>query len=173
VLLSSHDRLRGGRPVPQRAVRFHRVAVFPPTLDRRFGFPQRVEELPVEKFVAQLAVEALAVPVLPRAPRLDKQRLHAHFAQPPAHRLGRELGGVVRADVRRHAPRHEEPRQPFEHIVTPLTPGHIDRQALPRELVNHRQHPELPPVVRPVLYKVVRPYVISYCSISQPNVFAS
>jgi hypothetical protein len=31
-----------GGPVPQRAVRSHRVVVFPPTLDQHLGFPQRV-----------------------------------------------------------------------------------------------------------------------------------
>jgi hypothetical protein len=43
----------------------HAVVVPPPGLDQDLRLRQAIEDLAVEQFVAQLAVEALAVAVLP------------------------------------------------------------------------------------------------------------
>ena len=55
-------------------------------------------------------------------------------------------------------------------------PGHADRQALVRELVDHVEHPVLPSVVRAIFDEVVRPHVIAMLrpepearAISQPK----
>jgi hypothetical protein len=52
-------------------VRADGVEVTPPSLDHHLGFGQAEEHLAVEQFVSQLAVEALAVAILPRAAGLD------------------------------------------------------------------------------------------------------
>lgn len=44
----------------------------PPPVDQDPGLGQRVEDLPVKQLVPQLAIEALAVAVLPRWARLDE-----------------------------------------------------------------------------------------------------
>src|SRR5580700_4755186 len=63
------------RPIPQRAVRSDMV-VFPlPLLGQHARLQQAPELLGVQQFVPHLAVERLRVPVLPRRPRLDVQRL--------------------------------------------------------------------------------------------------
>ena len=63
------------------------VVVVAPLLDEDPGFLEAAEDLPVEKFVPQLAVEAFAIAVLPGASRLDVQGLRAHASQPLAHDL--------------------------------------------------------------------------------------
>ncbi len=40
-------------------------------------------------------------------------------------------------------------------------PCHVDGQTLPSELVDHRQHPNRPTVVRPGLHEAVTPEVIA------------
>ena len=67
------------------------IVLAPPLLDQHGRLRQRVEDLPVQQLVPELAVEALVVAVLPRAARLDKEHLDAHAPQPPPHELRRAL----------------------------------------------------------------------------------
>lgn len=60
------DGLRGWRDVAERAVRPDGIVVPTPVFDQDLRLLQRVEDLAVEQFIAQLAVEALAVTVLSR-----------------------------------------------------------------------------------------------------------
>ena len=59
-------------PITQRTVRPDLVVRLPPILDKHLRFSQRVEDLTVEQFVPELPVEALVVPVLPRAAGLNE-----------------------------------------------------------------------------------------------------
>src|ERR1035441_7149804 len=61
-------------PVAQRRVRPLRVVFHPPSLRQNLCLLQRVKNLSVKELISQLPVEALTVPVLPWAPRLDIQR---------------------------------------------------------------------------------------------------
>src|SRR5262249_40918941 len=110
--------------------------------------------------VPQPAVERLAGGVLPRAARLDGQRLRPSTGQPPLDRLGDELRAVVAADVLGHAPYLEEGLQRRYHTLGGQAPLHLDRQAFPRRLVAHRQELEPPPVGRLVHHEVVAPDVV-------------
>jgi hypothetical protein len=56
----------------------------PPGLDQNFCLPQAVEDLAVKQFIPQLAVEAFAIAVLPRAAWLDVSRLRADIGNSPA-----------------------------------------------------------------------------------------
>src|SRR5664279_6626463 len=73
--LLGQDCHRRRGPVAQRRVRPLRVVVHPPLLNHHLGLLQRVEDFSVQAFIPQLAVEALAVPVLPRTPGFDVQSL--------------------------------------------------------------------------------------------------
>ena len=66
--------------------------------------PEGIEELLVQEFVPKLAVEALNIPLLPRATRCDEEILGLHALEPQTHLLCGELPSVVRADVIRHTP---------------------------------------------------------------------
>jgi hypothetical protein len=54
----------------------------------------------------------------------------------------------------------EQIRQTGQHIIMLQGPGNFDRQTFPRELVDHRQHPEGPAIMGPVHDEVVCPDVI-------------
>ena len=58
------DRFWCGRPVPQCAVWPNLVVFPPPTLDQDPRFLQRVEQLSVQKLIAELPVEALHIAAL-------------------------------------------------------------------------------------------------------------
>ncbi len=66
-----------------------------PLLQEDVHLLEGVEDLPVEEFVPQLAVEALVVAVLPRAAQLDEQRLRSDPPQPPPDPFRGELAAVV------------------------------------------------------------------------------
>src|SRR4051794_15139624 len=84
------------RPIPQRTVRPDLV-VFPLPLPPQHARFQHAPKLfSLQKLVPQLAVERLRIPVLPRRPRLDVQRLDLRPRQPGPQRLGDELRAVVR-----------------------------------------------------------------------------
>ena len=131
----------------------------PPSLDQHLGFLERVEDLAVQQLVAQLAVEALVVAVLPRAAALDEQRPHADPAEPSPHRLGGEFPAVARADVVGRAAFDEEVGQHLQHVVRGQVARDGDGEALARVLVDDRQHAEGPPVVGAVLHEVIGPHM--------------
>jgi len=138
----------------------HRVVVSPPAIDQDLRFTKCVKDLTVEQLVTQLAVEALNKPVLPRTPRLDVQCRHPHIAQPVSDRFGCKLSTVVRADVLWDTSRCHEPCESLKHIAVAEIPRHINRKALPRMLVDHREHPKAPTVVRSRLDEVVAPDMV-------------
>ena len=75
------------------------VVMPPPSFDEHFSLLQCVEDLSIQQLIPELAVEALVVAVLPRAPGFDEERLHIDPAEPFTDHLGGELGPVVGADV--------------------------------------------------------------------------
>ena len=80
------------------------VILVAPLLGEDLHLPEGIEELPVQEFVPKLAVEALNIPILPRATRCDEEGCGSHPLEPQPHRQGGELRSVVRADVIRHTP---------------------------------------------------------------------
>ena len=70
-----------------------------PALDDDPGLFQSVEDFAVQKLVAQLRVEALAIAILPRTARHDVGRLRSHGDNPFPQRLGDELGAIVGSNV--------------------------------------------------------------------------
>ncbi len=102
----------------------------PPCFDHYLRLPQRVEDLAVEELITELAVEAFAVAVLPRAPRFDVGGLRTDGGDPVSKRPGNELGAVVGTDVSRHAAQDEEIRKRVDDIRRLERPGHPDRKSL-------------------------------------------
>src|ERR1700687_3895170 len=80
--LLRQDGLRCGWPVAQRRVRPLRVVFHAPPLRQNLCLLQRVKNLAVQELIAQLPVEALTVPVLPRTSRLDIERFRVELSQP-------------------------------------------------------------------------------------------
>ena len=132
--------------IAKRAVRPHVVVLPAPALDQHLGFLQGVEDLAVQHLVSQLSIEGLVVAVLPRAPRLDEQRLSAHPSDPLTHGSCRELASVVGADVAGAVLRSSGPPA-VDHVADRSRRSTSHCQAATRVLVDHRQHPELAAVV--------------------------
>ena len=73
-----------------------RVVVPSPLLNDDPGFIEAVEDLSVEQFISEPAVEALTVSVLSRAAWFDISRLRSNSCNPLSYGLSDELRAVVR-----------------------------------------------------------------------------
>ena len=71
----------------------------PPLLDDDWCLLQDVEDFSVEQLIAELAVEALNIAILPRAARLDEQSLRAQLVQSSADLFIGELRAIVTAVI--------------------------------------------------------------------------
>ena len=128
----------------------HRVVVPPPTLDEHLGLQERVELLSGQELVAEPAVEALAIAVLPRAAWFDEQGFHANLGEPLTHLLGRKLR-TAGTDAQRWSavdelgsPSHgKQVTQDFHNLPGGERSSNLDRQALASEFVDHYQEPNL------------------------------
>lgn len=132
----------------------------PPILNDDLCFLQRVEDLAIQKFISQLRVEALTIAILPRAAGHDVVGLGPHGREPVTQVVCNKLWAVIRADIRWDAPQDEEIRQGIDHIRWLELPTDPDRKTFSRELVNNVQHSILPPIMRTVFNKVMRPDVV-------------
>src|SRR3712207_2654118 len=129
--------LRRGRPVAQGGMRPDGVVVPAPGLEQDLRLLQAAEDLPVQQLVAELALEALAVAVLPGAPGLDEPGPDPEPPRPCSDRLGHGLGTVVRADVLGWAVAHGQLGQDLEGLLRVEPPPDPDRQALPARSEEH------------------------------------
>ena len=86
------------RQIPQRAVRAHRVVVYPPGLDY-FSRPPQIHELVlVQAFIPELPVEAFDERVLHEPPSLNEVQRHPMLIGPLIHDPAGELRSVVYLD---------------------------------------------------------------------------
>ena len=89
-------------------MRSDRVVLFAPLLDDDCGLLQAVEDFTVQAFVAQFAVEGLAVAILPWAAGRYVERLHADPAEPLLHGCSDKFAAIVGPDMRRRPARDEQ-----------------------------------------------------------------
>ena len=136
------------------------IIVTTPALDDDPGFLECVEDLAVEQFVPKLGVEALDVAVLPGRPRRDVGRLRTNGRDPCLDGLGDELGAIIRPNMAGNATQDEQVGEDVDHVSALQLASDPDRQALAGELVDHVQHPDLPPIVCSGFHEVVGPDVV-------------
>ena len=72
-----------------------RIVEAPPAFHDDAGFGEGVEDLAIEKLVAEAGVEALDVSILPRAPRLDVGGLCTDGGNPILDGLGNKLRAIA------------------------------------------------------------------------------
>ena len=150
---------RRGQPL-EAAMRPSLVVVHPPLVENDPGLRQAQEQFPVEQLVAESAVEALHVAVFPRARLLDIERADARPRQPLLDLFGNELRPIVAAQMLRRTPHGEQVLERHDHVPSSERPGHLDRQTLPRELIDHHEDPQLPAILRPLREEVVAPHMV-------------
>jgi hypothetical protein len=96
------------------------VVVDAPALDQNLSFLERVEYLPVQELVPQLAVKALVVAVLPGTAGFDKQRLNADPAEPLSDSRGGKFRTIVRPNVIGRPMPDEQLRQALQDALRRL-----------------------------------------------------
>ena len=133
------------------------VVMAAPCLDQDLGLPEIEEDFPRQQFIPELGVEALAVAILPWAARLDIERLHADALQPVAESRRDELGSVVGTYMFRRPMPDEQLAQRVEDIPRVELPFDPYGETLSCILIDHAQHTEHPPIMRPVLHEVIGP----------------
>jgi hypothetical protein len=75
------------------------VVVTAPAFDHQIGFAQTVEDLAIQQLVAQPGIERLRIAIFSWATRSDVGGLATDRRNPALHRLGHELGAIVRTNV--------------------------------------------------------------------------
>ena len=129
-------------------------------LDEYFRFEQRGEDLSVEQFVAESAVERLAVAVLPWTAGLDVVGRDAGGRKPLLDFVRNELWAIIGSNVGRRAVRLDQSLEHGDDIAPSDVEGDENGQALSSEVVDHRKNLDLPAVVETIEQEVVAPYVI-------------
>ena len=125
--------------IAQGTVRANLVVGAPPAFDEHFGFPTRLEDLAIEQFVSQLAVETLDIAIFPRTSRFDEQRLDTHPSEPFSDRPGRTLRSVIGPEVLRCPMMNEKRGQPMQDVIRSQPPFDIDGQTFPSVLIHKGQ----------------------------------
>ena len=69
-------------------------------------------------------------------------------------------GPIVRTNVFRDSPEQHHIRQRLDHLVTPQSSSHANRQTLPRVFIDHRQHADRSSIVGHRAHEVIAPDVI-------------
>jgi len=133
------DEAHGGRvtasAMASASTMGHRVRIIPALARRRISNSTRhgpvmpgsihhelcaiegVENLFLQTFLQQLAVDALAIPVLPGTARIVLQRFGSYPGQPVPQCLGHKLRAVIRSVVLRDAMHQHHLRQGLDHVV--------------------------------------------------------
>jgi hypothetical protein len=133
------------------------VVFLSPSFDEHLGLPEVIEDLSIQQFVSEFAVEAFAVAVFPWAARLDVQGFHPCIFKPLAHSLGGEFRAVIRPDVLGRTVGHEEIREAPEHIVGVESSLNHNGEALSTEFVHNGQDLDWTAVVSAVCHEIIRP----------------
>ena len=134
---------------PQRFKDIYKDSVI--TLD-----PNWMETPPMQSFFNQAAPGQIAfrdgtLPIYPKAPA-------GQTCGPP--RSEANMKEVIKAYYGDVSMLDEQVGQALQHIVGPQPSCHHDGQAAPRELVDHAQHAERPPILGPILHEVVGPDMV-------------
>lgn len=119
------------------------VVVVAPEGQLAAGISQAVEDLFVQAFIPQTAVEGLDVAILLRLARIDVMPLDLVVVRPLQDGLAGELGAIVRDDASRFAVGPDQ-RIEFSRHSGPRDAGVSDqRQVLPAAIVVDGQDAEL------------------------------
>lgn len=77
------------------------VVVLTPGFDDDTGLGTAAKPLQRQALVAEFAIEALVVGILPWLARVDQRRLDVLLGEPLQNRVADELGSIVRAQIAR------------------------------------------------------------------------
>lgn len=136
------------------------VIVLAPRFKLLAGVSKIEEQVGVQAFVAQTAVEALDKAVLCRLARPDEIQLHARLMGPGIHCPAAKLRAVVHGDGLRHAADPGESLQAGDDLDAAQRDIGPEQRALTTELVDDRQHPKVAAVLEAFRHEVHRPTLV-------------
>jgi hypothetical protein len=148
------------RSIAQGTVRPGFVVVGSVVFENDLGLQATGEDLPVQHLVPEATVEGLGKRILPRASRLDENRLHSSCPEPRLHRLGNELGSVVRPQIFGRTSPQKQVFQCLDYRFRVEIASDLYGQAFSCELVENWQYLKSPPVLGLVVDKVVAPTLV-------------
>src|SRR5258708_19015911 len=131
----------------------------PELLDHNLRIDSISKPLHTQALIAELAVERFIIPVLPGLARIDVRSVDVRLQKPTQYCPGDELRSVVGSQVLRAAVNANQFTQYLDDPAGADAPGHVDRKALARELIDHGEALELLTIGAGVEYKVIRPYL--------------
>ena len=136
------------------------IVVPSPGFDDCLGLVEGVEDLAIQQFVTQLAIEAFAIAILPGTAWFDVGGLGTHGRNPLSERQGNELRTIVRPDVGWDTTLDEEIAQRLDDLGGLQFPGYTDGNRFACELIDNAEHPECLSIVGAVGNKVVGPHMV-------------
>ena len=132
-----------------------------PLLDDDLGLLQAVEDFSVEKFIAQLAVEAFHEGVLLRFAQRDVVPFDLGLLRPWQHRHTSHFRAVVGSDVFWNTPGEHDIGHGLDDAEAVDSPGNSDGQALSGKLVDQRQQSDLAAIMGLGFDKVIGPDMVA------------
>lgn len=146
-----------GGEILQLAVRPLVIVVVAKRADPDACFSHRGEDMQVQALVTHRAIETLILAILPGLARLDILCLHATLCQPSLHGCRHKLCPIVAAQMRGRAMQRNQHREHTDHALGRRCHGHIQRQSLAREFVDHGQDSQRGIIGQGILHKITGP----------------
>src|SRR6266404_8292090 len=115
------------------------VVVVPPVFNRELRLRHRNKPMRVQTLIAQAAVEAFYKRVLRWLPRLDEGQRDAASIRPGIEHPTRKLRPVVHHNRGRESTAARELGEDFGDTTPRERAVHLDRQTLPREVIDDRE----------------------------------
>ena len=141
-----------------------------PAIGQALGLSHRGEQLGVEEFVPEPAVERLGIAVLLWRAWLDARGCGAAVLAPSSERVGNELGAVITADEPRSWLEAGELLQHGYHDLKLATSPYADLQVQTTALVDHVQKFQPPAVGGGVELEIHSPDLMRVFRLMAPHV---
>ena len=136
------------------------IVIVSPAFHQYLRFFQCHEQLPLQKFILQLAIKRLIVSIFPGTTGFDIQRCYLQVPQPSSYGPGCEFRAIVRPDMPRDPAQEKQLIELLDHVLGGDAPSYQERQALPCVFIDDRQYPKPPAVGRGGFDEVIAPYMV-------------
>ena len=115
------------------------VVLAPEVFDNHLGIDSVLKPLHRKALIPKLSIEALVRSVLPGFAGIDGHRFNVRGVEPAQNSTRDEFRAVVGTQVTRSAVDSHQPRQHLDHPVRADAARYIDREALARVFIDHRE----------------------------------
>jgi hypothetical protein len=139
------------------------VVVHPASFHFFTSILNRPEQMGVEAFVSESAVEALDEAIFHWPAWSDEIELYSFSIGPAIDRFRAKLSAVIDRDRLRIAPQLGHPFQAFNHSRSRHTRSGLELEALAGKLIDHGQHSKRASSFQAIGYEVHRPFLVALC----------